>query len=96
MESVRERRRKNAAIRLKLGFDDKGKDEVDDKIIEDLEYNDTIYRTQQAELKERKPVKIITDIKGISKDELKKCNAQRRRKVQNSLNKNSTKPHISS
>ena len=69
-EGVRERRRKNAAIRLKLGFDDQGKEEVDDQIIEDLEYNDKLYRTQQAELKERKPVKLVTEIKGISKEEL--------------------------
>ena len=69
-ESVRERRRKNAAIRMKLGFDDKGKDEVEDQIIEDLEYNDKVYRTQQAELKERKPVKMVTEIKGISKEQL--------------------------
>ena len=55
---------------MKLGFNDKGKEEVEDKIIEDLEYNDIQYRTQQAELKERKPVKLVTDIKGISKEQV--------------------------
>lgn len=39
-ESIRVRRRKNAAIRQKLGFDDQGKEEVEDPIIEELEYND--------------------------------------------------------
>lgn len=45
-ESLRERRRKNAEIRQKLGFDDKGKEEVEDKIIEDMEYNEKLYNTQ--------------------------------------------------
>ena len=71
-ESIRERRKKNAAIRLKLGFDDKGKEEVEDNIIEELEYSDKIYRTKQAELKERKAVKMVTEIKGIGKDELER------------------------
>lgn len=71
-EGLRKKRRENAAKRLALGFNDKGKEEVDDPILEDLEYKSTQYQKQIEEQKERKPVKIVTQVKGISKEEIQK------------------------
>ena len=59
-EGLRKKRRENAAKRLALGFNDKGKEEVDDLILEDLEYKSTQYQKQIEEQKERKPVKMVT------------------------------------
>ena len=42
-QSSRKRRRENVAKRLSLGFNDKGKDEVEDKIMEDIEYKSQVY-----------------------------------------------------
>ncbi len=66
--------REYAKRRLALGFNDNGQEEVDDKIIDDLEYKDMIYQMDIKESKERKPAKIVADIKGISKEELKRLN----------------------
>ncbi len=71
-ETLRQKRRTIAAKRLALGFNDKGKEEVDDKVIDDLEYNETQYQTQQEEKKERKPVKLIMPIETISREDYKK------------------------
>lgn len=71
-EGLRKKRRENAAKRLALGFNDKGKEEVDDLILEDLEYKSTQYQKQIEEQKERKPVKMVTQVKGISKEEIQK------------------------
>lgn len=70
MESQRRKRREYAAKRLQLGFNDKGKEEVEDTVLDELEYKDSQYQKQIEEKKERKPVKVVTEIKGISKAEL--------------------------
>ena len=69
-ETGRKRRREYAQKRAALGFNDKGKDEVEDKIMEDLEYKSREYEKQIEEQKERKPVKIVTPVQGISKKEI--------------------------
>ena len=68
-ENLRQRRRQVAAKRLSLGFNDKGKDEIDDKVIDDLEYKVREHQKMQAEKLERKPVKLVTEVKNISKEE---------------------------
>ena len=69
-EAGRKRRREYASKRAALGFNDKGKEEVEDKIMEDLEYKSREYEKQIEEQKERKPVKLVTPVKGISKKEI--------------------------
>lgn len=69
-ESQRKKRRELAAKRSALGFNDKGKEEVSDAVIDDLEYKTSQYEQQIEEKKERKPVKMVTDVKGISKEEI--------------------------
>jgi len=72
-ESTRKRRREYAAKRLSLGFNDKGKEEVEDKIMEDIEYKSQVYALQLEELKDKKPVTMDTSVKmvkGISKKEI--------------------------
>ena len=69
-ESGRKRRREFAQKRASLGFNDKGKEEIEDKIMEDLEYKAKEYEKQIEEQKERKPVKIVTPVQGISKKEI--------------------------
>jgi hypothetical protein len=43
-ESARRKHRENAAKRLSLGFNDKGKEEVQDTILEELEYKSREYQ----------------------------------------------------
>lgn len=43
-----------------------------DEIIEELEYKSKAYEKQIEEQKERKPVKVITSVKGISKQEIER------------------------
>ena len=69
-ESGRKRRREYATKRAALGFNDKGKEEIEDKIMEDLDHKSMAYEKQIEEQKERKPVKIVTPVKGISKREI--------------------------
>lgn len=71
-ESQRKKRRELAAKRLALGFNDKGQEEVSDSVIEELEYKTNQYEKQIEEKKERKPVKKVTEVKGISKEEIEK------------------------
>lgn len=63
------KRREYGALRAKLGFKDKS-DEVDDPILSQLEFDESNYQKSLKEQRERKPVKIVTDIQGISKDEI--------------------------
>ena len=68
-EKVRSTKRRDfAAKRAKLGFKD-SKAEVDDPVLEQLEFDDSKYQKQLKESRERKPVKIVSDVQGISKDE---------------------------
>jgi hypothetical protein len=72
-EQVKQRRRENALKRAQLGFKDKANaaDEgVEDQVLEDLEFNSKQYLQQIEEQKERKPVRLVTPIKGISKEEI--------------------------
>ena len=69
-ESLRKRRRDYAKRRLSLGFNDKGKEEVADSVIEELEQKSKEYEKQIEEQKERKPVKLVAGIKAISKHEI--------------------------
>jgi len=77
-EGLRKKRRENAAKRLSLGFNDAKaikeadleKEGVVDNILEDLEHKNREYQKQIEEQKERKPVRLVTDVKGISKDEI--------------------------
>lgn len=69
-EGRRVRRREFAQRRRSLGFNDKGKEEVDDKVLEDMEYNSREYQQQIEEQKERKPVKLVAPVKGISRKEI--------------------------
>lgn len=75
-ESLRKKRREYAQRRLSLGFNDKGKDEVADSIIEDLEHKSKEYEKQIEEQKERKTVKMVTPVKGISKHDIEKLMLQ--------------------
>ena len=47
--SLRAKRREYAQKRKQLGFNDKGKEEIDDKIIEELEYKSKEYLKQIEE-----------------------------------------------
>lgn len=70
-ESTRQRRVQYAKQRAQLGFKDKSTEEgVDDKVIENLEWNSKQYLQQIEEQKERKPVKLVTEVRGISKEEI--------------------------
>ena len=69
-EAKRAKRKEYAAKRKQLGFNDKGKEEVDDKILEDLKFNSKAYQAQIEEQKERKPVKQVAPVKGISRKEI--------------------------
>ena len=69
-ESGRKKRREYAQRRAALGFNDKGQQEVEDKIMEDLEHKSKEYEKQIEEQKERKPVKMVTPVQGISKKEI--------------------------
>lgn len=69
-ESGRKKRREYAQRRAALGFNDKGLEEVEDKVMEDLEHKSKEYEKQIEEQKERKPVKLVTPIKGISRQEI--------------------------
>jgi hypothetical protein len=69
-ESGRKKRREYAQRRAALGFNDKGQQEVEDKIMEDLEHKSKEYEKQIEEQKERKPVKLVTPVHGISKKEI--------------------------
>ena len=68
--SGRKRRREYAQKRASLGFNDKGKEEVEDKIIEELDHKSKEYEKQIEEQKERKAVKVVTPVHGISKTEI--------------------------
>lgn len=74
-ETTRKRRLEHAAKRLSLGFNDSKvakKDEVGvvDPILEELDFKSKEYEKQIEEQKERRPVKMVTDVKGISKQEI--------------------------
>lgn len=43
---------------------------MDDKVLEDMEYNSREYQQQIEEQKERKPVKLVAPVKGISRKEI--------------------------
>lgn len=73
---MRKKRREYAQRRLSLGFNDRGQEEVADSIIEDLEFKSKEYEKQIEEQKERKPVKIVTPVKGISKQEIEQLMLQ--------------------
>jgi hypothetical protein len=71
-ESTRKKRREYAQRRMALGFNNKGQEEVADPIMEELEYKSKEYEKQIEEQKERKPVKVVTPVKGISKEEIER------------------------
>ena len=75
-ESMRKKRREYAQKRLSLGFNDKGKDEVADSVIEELEHKSKEYEKQIEEQKERRAVKIVTPVKGISKEDIERLMLQ--------------------
>jgi hypothetical protein len=61
-EKVRSSKRRDfAAKRSKLGFKD-AKAEVDDPVLEQLEFDESKYEKQLKESRERKPVKIVSDV----------------------------------
>ena len=72
-EAARKRRKDYALKRAQLGFKDSAKAQeegVDDQILENLECNTNQYQQQIEEQKERKPVRLVTPVKGISKEEI--------------------------
>lgn len=71
-EGLRKKRRDNAARRLKLGFNDNGKEEVEDPVLEELEYKSKAHEKQIEDKKERKPVPLTGEVKGISKAEIER------------------------
>lgn len=75
-EALRGKRRDYAQRRRSLGFNDRGKEEVADAIMEDLEFKSKEYEKQIEEQKERKPVKVVTPVKGISKHEIEQLMLQ--------------------
>ena len=74
LENTRKKRREYAAKRLSLGFKDKlkGDEGVEDPILEELENKDRDYQKQIEEQKERKPVRLVTEVKAISKEEIER------------------------
>lgn len=70
-DNRRKKMREIAAKRLKLGFKD-ASDEVEDKILESMEEREKIYKKQIEEDKERKPVQLVTEVKGLSKSDLER------------------------
>ena len=75
-ESLRKKRREYAQKRLSLGFNDKGKEEVVDSVIEELEYKSKEYEKQIEEQKERRAVNLVTPVKGISKQDIERLMLQ--------------------
>lgn len=75
-ESLRKKRREYAQKRLSLGFNDKGKEEVADSVIEELEYKSKEYEKQIEEQKERRAVNLVTPVKGISKQDIERLMLQ--------------------
>jgi len=71
-DNLRKKRREYAQKRLSLGFNNKGQEEVADAIMEELEQKSKEYEKQIEEQKERKPVKLVTPVKGISKEEIER------------------------
>ena len=62
---------------MQLGFNDKGKEEIQDSILEDLDYKTKEYQKQVEEQKDltvgqRKPVKLVTDVNGIGRSEIER------------------------
>jgi len=74
--SDRKKRLDYARQRSKLGFKDKTKDietnGVEDEVFDKLAIDDRKYQKMLAESRERKPVKMPTDVEGISKSEISK------------------------
>eukprot|EP00352_Strombidinopsis_acuminata_P000071 CAMPEP_0176342496 /NCGR_PEP_ID=MMETSP0126-20121128/3208_1 /TAXON_ID=141414 ORGANISM="Strombidinopsis acuminatum, Strain SPMC142" /NCGR_SAMPLE_ID=MMETSP0126 /ASSEMBLY_ACC=CAM_ASM_000229 /LENGTH=83 /DNA_ID=CAMNT_0017687915 /DNA_START=731 /DNA_END=982 /DNA_ORIENTATION=+ len=67
--SLRNKRRSHAERRLKLGFKDNGAEEMDDPIADNLDFKLKKYQTQLKEQAERKPIKVVTNVEGIGKQE---------------------------
>lgn len=69
-KSLRARRRENAEKMAKLGFKNaQGVDEIHDPIRDALEIDDARFQKALKESRERKPVKMVTEVQGVSKDE---------------------------
>ena len=76
-ESGRKIRRENATKRAHLGFNDKGKEEIQDQVLEDLDYKTKEYQKQVEEQKDlsvglRKPVKLVSEVNGIGRAEIER------------------------
>ena len=72
-EKLREKRKKLAAHRLKLGFKDKDAEEgVDDQVLEDLYQKEKDYQRFIEESKERNEIKTVVDINAFSKEEIER------------------------
>ena len=76
-ESGRKIRRENATKRAQLGFNDKGKEEIQDTVLEDLDYKTKEYQKQVEEQKDltvgqRKPVKLVSEVNGIGRAEIER------------------------
>jgi hypothetical protein len=60
-----------------LGFNDKGKEEIQDTVLEDLDYKTKEYQKQVEEQKDlsvglRKPVKLVSEVNGIGRAEIER------------------------
>lgn len=63
------KRRDYATLRKKLGFKDKGAEEVDDPVMDDLQIDKAIYEKALQERTDRKPIPQNVPVEGISKTE---------------------------
>ena len=64
-----ERNRGYARKRKDLGFKDDA-EEVDDKVLEKLEFDDRVYQKALTESRARPRIKLATQIRGVGKDEI--------------------------
>lgn len=60
-----------------MGFNDKGKEEIQDTVLEDLDYKTKEYQKQVEEQKDlsvglRKPVKLVSEVNGIGRAEIER------------------------
>ena len=63
--------RAHAQHRAKLGYRNEG-EEVEDRVLDRLEFDTTKHQKALAESLEKKPVKIVTEVEVISKEEYDK------------------------
>jgi hypothetical protein len=67
-KQLSEKRRGHGRLRKQLGFKD-DTEEVDDPVLDKLEYDDALFQKAQKEKRDRKVIKMPTEIEGITRKE---------------------------